>query len=122
MKVFETLNDNNFTLFAAHYYNNPQCADADEFYDDLNRFKYLKRLLGRYDQGGDLQERLILNHLIVIHNVFGIPAARKMLEYKIEEKYWPVLKPCLIFLSFMREDEWIEVQLDPIVTNRLRRI
>ena len=64
MKVFDKLNDNNFTLFASNHYNNPQCVDVEEFYEDLNRFKYLKRLLGRYNTHNDLQERLIINHLI----------------------------------------------------------
>ena len=122
MKVFETLNDKNFTLFAAHYYNNPQCVDTDEFYDDLNRFKYLKRLLGRYEQSGDLQERLILNHLIVINNIFGIPAAKKMLEFKIDQKHWPVVKPFLVYLNYLKEDEYVDIALDPNVVDRLRKI
>lgn len=122
MKVFESLNDKNFTLFAAHHYDNPQCVDTDEFYDDLNRFKYLKRLLGRYEQSGDLQERLILNHLIVLHNIFGIPAAKKMLEFKIDQKHWPVVKPFLVYLNYVREDEYVEVPLDPNVIDRLRKI
>ena len=122
MKVFEELTDENFILYAAHCYNNPQCTDTAEFYDDLNRFKYLKRLLGRYEQSGDLQERLILNHLIVLHNVFGIEAAQKMLRYKIESKHWPVIKPCLILLSYMREEDMVEVELDPVVIDRLRKI
>lgn len=122
MKVFETLTEDNFLLYAAHEYNNPQCTETEEFYDDLNRFKYLKRLLGRYEQSGDLQERLILNHLIVIHNVFGIQAARRMLEFKIDNRHWPVLKPCLIFLSYMKENDMVEVKLDPVVVDRLRNI
>lgn len=122
MKVFDTLDDSNFLLFAANNYNNPQCIDAEEFNDDVNRFKYLKRLLGRYTQTGDLQERLILNHLIVLHNVFGIPAARKMLEYKIEQKHWPVVKTFLIFLHYMKPDDMVDVDLDPKVVDRLRKI
>lgn len=122
MKVFETLTEDNFLLYAAHHYDNPQCTETEEFYDDLSRFKYLKRLLGRYEQSGDLQERLILNHLIVLHNVFGIQAARKMLEYKIDKKHWPVIKPCLIFLSFMKTEEMVEIELDPVIIDRLRNI
>ena len=70
MKIFEELDNNNFLLFAANHYNNPGCTDILEFKEDLNRFKYIKRLFNRYEQSGDLQERLILNHLIVIYNVF----------------------------------------------------
>lgn len=122
MKVFEQLDEKNFVLFAAHHYDNPQCVDTDEFYDDLNRFKYLKRLLGRYAESNDLQERLILNHLIVLHNVFGIPAAKKMLWYKIDEKHWTVVKPFLIYLNYLKEDELVEIGLDPLVVDRLRKL
>jgi len=122
MKVFDSLNEDNFLLYAAHEYNNPQCTDTEEFYDDLNRFKYLKRLLGRYYQSGDLQERLILNHLIVLHNVFGIRATRKMLEYKIEQKHWPVIKTCLIFLAYIKEDDMVDVKLDTTMVERLRNL
>lgn len=122
MKVFDTLTDDNFLLYAAHYYENPQCSDAEEFYDDLNRFKYLKRLLGRYKQSGDLQERLILNHLIVLHNVFGIEPAKRMLEFKIGREYLPIIKPFLVFLHYLKEEELVEVELDPVVVDRLRKI
>ena len=67
----QQLDDTNFMLYAAAHYDNPQCYDTDEFYDDLKRFKYLKRLLNRYKETGELKERLILNHLTVIYNVFG---------------------------------------------------
>ena len=70
MKVFDELNNRNFKLFAANHYNNPECVDVEEFKQDLNRFKYLKRLLKRYELTGDLQERLILNHLIVLQKMW----------------------------------------------------
>lgn len=122
MKLFEELNDSNFNIFAAHNYNNPHCVDVEEFYDDLNRFKYLKRLLGRYQQSGDLQERLILNHLIVLYNVFGIIPANRMIEYKIDSSHMPVLKPFLVFLHYVKEDEMVEIPMDPIVVERLRNL
>ena len=96
MKLFETLNDENFLLFAAHNYNNKQCTETEEFYDDLNRFKYIKRLLSRYDDTGELQERLILNHIVVISNVFGIEAGTKMLWYKVKDQHWPIIKTMLV--------------------------
>ena len=74
MKIFDELTDKNFKLFAAQQYNNPECTDVEEFKNDLSRFKYLKRLLTRYEEHGELQERLILNHIIVLYNVFGIPS------------------------------------------------
>jgi hypothetical protein len=67
----EYIDNDNFILFAAKHYENPQCYDSDEFYDDLKRFKYIKRLFGKYEESGELRERLILNHLIILYNVFG---------------------------------------------------
>ena len=122
MKVFDKLNNNNFNLYAAKHYNNPQCTSVEEFQDDLSRFKYIKRLLGRYEKSGELAERLILNHLIVIHNVFGIEAARQMLLFKIDENHLPSLKPFLVFLSYLPDNELVEVPLDQYVVDKLRSI
>lgn len=93
------LDENNFMLYAARHYDNSQCYDTDEFYDDLKRFKYLKRLFGKYKETGELRERLILNHLIVVYNVFGEPATR-MLFFKLEG-YHDCLKPFLVLLNRM---------------------
>jgi len=94
------LTNDNFVLFAMHHYDNPECHGVTEFEDDLNRFKYLKRLLYRYKQHGELKERLVINHLIVLYNVFG-PATTKMLFFKIEQEFWPQLKTFLVFLNYM---------------------
>lgn len=96
----ERLADDNFLLYAAKYYDNPQCSDTAEFYDDLNRFKYLKRLFNRYEADGDLKERLILNHIIILYNVFGQPAATRMLFFKLTGQ-WHLLKPFLVLLACM---------------------
>lgn len=95
------LTEENFTLYAIKHYDNPHCKGMDEFVDDLKRFKYLKRLFRKYNSGKDLKERLILNHIIVIYNLFGPEAATKMLFYKIEKKFWSQLKTFLVFLNFM---------------------
>jgi hypothetical protein len=87
-------------LYAAANYDNPQCYDTDEFYDDLKRFKYLKRLLNRYKETGELKERLILNHIIVIYNVFGPTPATRLLFFKLEG-YYSLLKPFLVFMNLM---------------------
>lgn len=121
-KMFDELNEENFILFAAKNYDNPQCLDADEFYDDIARFKYLKRLFRKYEMNQVLQERLILNHLVVIGNVFHVPAATRMLFYKIEEEHWSILKPFLIFLKFIGEDDYVNVPLDKYVVEQLRKI
>ena len=122
MKIFDTLNRRNFELFAAQNYNNPECLDVEEFKEDLARFKYLKRLLRRYELTEDLQVRLILNHIIVIYNVFGIESANKMIWYKIEPEHWTYIKPFLVFLNYLPVDEKVEIPLDPLIVDILRKI
>lgn len=97
--MIETLDDSNFVLYAAKHYDNPQCYDVEEFHDDLKRFKYLKRLLGKYEDTGELRENLILNHIIVLYNVFG-EAATRMLFFKLVG-YYSYLKPFLVLLDRM---------------------
>ena len=96
------LNDNNFSLFAAKYYNNPNCTDILEFHDDLNRIKYVKRLLKGYAESGELKERLVLNHLITLLNVFEPQACTKMLVFKLPE-HVSVLKSFLSYLGVWQE-------------------
>ena len=94
------LNESNFLLYAAANYTNT-VYDTEEFYDDLKRFKYLKRLFSRYIEKGELKERLILNHIITLYNVFQPDAVTRMLFFKIEEEHWELLKTFLIFLQYM---------------------
>ena len=109
-------------IFAAKHYHTPKCIDSEEFFEDLKRFKYVKRLLNRYKESGDLSERLILNHLIVIFNVFGFPAGLKILELKIEQEHWSVLKPFLIFLKAIDEHGYPEIEMDELAVERMREI
>ena len=95
---FQELNDDNFLIFAIKNYQNPSCTGMQELEDDLKRFKYLKRLFNRYTKTGEANERLIINHLILLFNVFGT-AATKMLFFKLEERYWSDLKTFLVFLK-----------------------
>jgi len=95
------LTDSNFLLYAAKFYDNPACATIEEFHDDLNRFKYIKRLFTKYKAGGELKERLVLNHIIVLYNLFG-DAATKMLFFKLEG-HWHYLKPFLLAINRMPE-------------------
>ena len=122
MKIFDTLTRKNFELYAAQNYNNPECIDVEEFKEDLARFKYLKRLLRRYEVTEDLQVRLILNHLIVLYNIFGIEAANKMIWYKIEPEHWTYIKPFLVFLNYLPIDEKVEIPLDPLIVDTLRKL
>ena len=116
------LTEDNFLLYAAKNYYNPKYIDAEEFYEDLKRFAYIKRLLNRYHETQKISERLILNHLIVVFNVFGIEASLKILELKLEEKYWPQLKPFLIYLRYIRNDQYTNIAMDPVVIEVLRKI
>jgi len=123
----EKLTENNFLLFAMHHYDNPQCHSVVEFEEDMKRFLYLKKLFTRYSQNGELRERLILNHIIVLYNIFG-DAATTMLFYKLEEKYWRSLVTFLVYLDRMPEEIsqygiiLSEVELDETVIKALRKI
>jgi hypothetical protein len=99
----DELNNDNFLIFAIKNYDNPSCSGMSELEDDLKRFKYLKRLFNRYEKTGDPNERLIINHLILLYNVFG-NATTRMLFFKLEEKYWSNLKTFLVFLDRIPEE------------------
>lgn len=128
----DKLDEFNFLLYAAKHYDNPQCYDTIEFYDDLKRIKYIKRLLNRYHEEGDLKERLILNHITILCNVFGPTATTKMLFLKCKgmESY---LKSFLVFLNLLPEkienlgveNKTIytkEIVADEKILNELRKI
>ena len=125
------LTEDNFTMYAIKHYDNPSCKGMDEFLDDLKRFKYIKRLLRKHNVGKELKERLILNHIIVLGNLFGIEATTKMLFYKLEEKFWPQVKTFLVFLNYMPEKIILskgiavvesEIPLDDNIIEILRRV
>lgn len=122
MDLFENLTEENFVIFAAKNYYNPRSIDAEEFYEDLHRFKYIKRLINRYEKSGELMERLILNHLIVLFNSFGYEAGIRMLAHKLEINYWSVLKPFLVFLKAIENTDLTNIDMDPVVIERLRGI
>jgi hypothetical protein len=84
---FKELNDDNFVIYAVSHYNNPQCKSIDEFNEDLLRIVYIKRLVKKYLNGGELRERLIINHIITLYNVFDIEPATKILLFKLEENH-----------------------------------
>lgn len=121
MKLFELLNDDTFFLFASHCYDNPQCESIEEFYEDLDRIKYVKRLFTRYDEG-ELKERLILNHMIIIHNVFGIEGGIKLMFHKIGPKHHSYLKTFMVYLNYLDEDALPHVPFDEGIREALRKI
>lgn len=121
------LTEDNFLLFAMHHYDNTQCTSVEEFEEDLKRFMYLKKLFQRYKENNDLRERLILNHIIVLHNLFGI-GTTEMLFHKIDKEYWQALVTFLVYLERMPEsvpDYNIvlnEIELDEYIISSLRKI
>ena len=120
--LFERLTKDNVLMFAIKHYDNPQAVGEKEFYDDMKRFKYLKRLFKKYSKTGILKERLILNHLIVLHNVFDTTPVVTLLLYKIQEEYWSTLKSFLIFLNSITEDELTHIKEDMDVLEILRKV
>ena len=96
--IIEKVDESNALLYAAKHYENPNCFDTVEFYEDLNRFKYIKRLLNKYIESGDLKERLIINHLTIIYNVFGAEAGTRLLFLKLRD-HLHLIKPFLILMG-----------------------
>ena len=117
--IFDDLTEKNFLLYAMKEYNNPQCTEVEEFNDDLKKIKYIKRLLNQYMSEGVLKERLLLNHIIVFYNVFPPAAATRILFFKIEEKFWPILKPFLFYLKLIPEDKIESIMGREIKTNEI---
>lgn len=116
-------------LYAAKYYNNPNCIDKEEFLEDFNRLKYIKRLVKRYKQTGELKERLILNHLIILYNTFESKPCTRMLVFKLKENF-SVIKPFLILLNRLPEKLLLEnkqylyfadIPLDNYVVEQIRK-
>jgi len=122
------LDEESFLLYAAKYYDIRMAASSEEFYDDLRRFQHLKRLFKRYEEDDDLKVRLILNHLTVIYNCFGV-GATTMLFFKLEE-YHKCLKPFIIMLGYMPEVieysfkriTTSEIPLDQTIVDELRKL
>ena len=121
-KLDEDLLEENLVRFAIKQYYTPLGIDFDEFYTDLKRFQYVKRLLNRYCDHGKLGERLVLNHLIVIFNVFGYYGGLKILGLKLDDRHWPVIKPFLVFLKAIRKNQYTDIESNPEVEKKLRKI
>ena len=98
--MFENLTEDNFTIYAMKSYNSPHCI-MSEFEGDLKRTKYLKKLFRKYKKTKLLKERLILNHIILLYNVFGVEACTRILFYKIDDRDYDILKTFLIYLNYM---------------------
>ena len=120
--MYEKITTDNVIMFAIKHYDNPQCEGEKEFYDDMKKFKYIKRLLRKYNDNGILKERLLLNHIIVLNNLFGPEACVTLLLFKIQKEYWCTLKSFLLFLNMIREDELHNINEDKEVLSILRKL
>ena len=118
---FDELTEDNFLLFAIKNYENPQSATYEDFEEDLQRFKYLKRLFKRYLKSNVARTHLILNHLIILYNVWG-EAATPLLLYKLEKEYWSCLKTFLLFLNRWPENFLNDVEIDNTIQIQLNGI
>ena len=121
MADFKILTHETIDIFAKRRYDN-RGASIEEFEDDMKRFKYLKRLFRKYDVTKEFKSRLIINHVIILANVFGIEAATTLLFFKVDKQHWSMLKTVLIFLNYMPENELIDIEIDQNVMEELKRI
>ena len=122
--LFTELNEENFLLFAIKNYENPQAVTKEDFDKDLNHFKYIKRLLKRYRNTGELKSHLILNHFIVLYNIFG-EAATPMLFFKIEKELWAVMKTFVLFLNKLPDYPHCyihDIEVDTLALEELKKI
>jgi hypothetical protein len=100
--MIDNLTSENFIIYAMNAYDKPNCI-LSEFKQDMKRFNYLKRLFSRYRKYGEMRERLIINHIVVIYNLFGTETSTRLLFYKVSEEDYSILKTYLVFLNFMPE-------------------
>ena len=121
---FTELNEENFLLFAIKHYENPQAVTRDDFDKDLKHFKYIKRLLKRYKSSGELKIHLLINHFIILYNIFG-DATTPMLFYKIDESLWSPVKTFIVFLDKLPEFPHCyihDIDIDEVCLNQLEKV
>ena len=121
MADFKILTHETIDIFAKRHYDN-RGASVEEFEDDMKRFKYLKRLFRKYDTTRELKSRLIINHIIILANVFGIDAATTLLFFKIDRKHWSLLKTILVYLHYMPENDMTDIRINQKVMSELGKI
>ena len=130
--IIDQVDETNFLLYAAKHYDNPHCYDTVEFYEDLNRFKYIKRLLNKYEESGDIKDRLIINHLTIIYNVFGAEAGTRLLFLKLKD-YLHLITPFLVMMGTLpdvvrkigiegKDIYTSDIPLEPAIVEALRKI
>ena len=119
--MFKEITKDNWLLYAQHHYDNPTLQKEQEFYDDIKRFKYLKRLFRKYRATKNIKIRLVLNHVIILANVFGVEAACILLLFKVERMYWPYLKSVLVYLDYLYPHELNDIKTDKNIDLMLKK-
>lgn len=126
--IIEPLNHDNFILYCARHYTNLQCSSIEEFHEDIKRIRYIKKLLTRYEKSGDCKERLVLNHLIILSNLFDPEHLNRILYLKLEKQFH-ILKPFLILLNILPEQIYLDriinfdlIPIEPKIVEVLRKI
>ena len=124
---FNELTNENYLMFALLHYDNPHCVDIKEYFEDVRKLKYIKRLFNRYREDGVVKERLILNHLISFYNVFENDAATRLLFFRVGQEYYVLLKTFLVYLNRMPEQVnetlfSIDIDMDKHIIEILRKI
>ena len=123
MSLFDKITAKNFQAYAMKHYDDPQSESVEDFQEDLRRFRYLKRLLHLYHTNGEMRERLMLNHLICLFNVFGYDPCMRMLEFKIkDDRYWTSIKTMLLYLGYIKESWKTDIKIDEALASRLREL
>lgn len=120
--MFDKITKKNWLFYAIKNYNVPNLDSEQEFYEDVKRFKYLKRLFRKYKTSGELKTRLVLNHIIILTNVFGNEAAATLLLFKIEREYWPILKTFLQYLNIMLPEELPNIKVNKTLLSNLEEL
>lgn len=115
------LTDNNYIGIAMHHYDNVQCNTIEEFENDMYRIICVKKLIDKYLSSGKINMRLVLNHIIILHNSFDVLAV-DLLKLKLEDKHFPAIKSILVFLKYIESDRWNDTIEDSKIFNELRRI
>jgi hypothetical protein len=118
----DSLEEDLVKFAAKHYYSPKGHIDPEEFYDDLKRFKYVKRLVNRYIETGRLTDRLLMNHIIIIFNVFGVYASLRIFGLKFNETHWSVIKPFLLYLNYISPNQMTDIKEDNKVMKILEEI
>ena len=124
---FNELTNENYLMYALLHYDNPHCIDIKEYFEDVRKLKYIKRLFNRYKEDGVIKERLILNHIISFYNVFDFDAATRLLFFRVGKDYHSLLKTFLVYLNRMPDkiNENLyssDIQLDDKITEILRKL